>query len=88
MTDIPTITERRRPSPRERASIALPDGDFLDPRQQFADRINVCDKTVERMRLPTTYIGGVAHVKRHASLQILADRAVRRNQPPKRRRTA
>jgi hypothetical protein len=53
----------------------------LEPRTDFADDINVCEKTVQRMNLPTTYIGGKAYVKRNASLQIVADKVQRRNQP-------
>ena len=38
------------------------------------------------LNFPTIYIGGVAYVLRNASLQILADKVTRRNQPAKRRR--
>jgi hypothetical protein len=84
--DIPATAARRRPRVRE--SIALPDGEVLDPRQKFARDIGVSDKTIARMNLPTVYISNVAHVKRNASLQILADSAQRRNQPQKPRRTS
>jgi hypothetical protein len=61
--------------------IHLPDGDTLVLRSDFADEINVCEKTVTRMNLPTVYVGGKARVKRLASLKIIADKVQRRNQP-------
>jgi hypothetical protein len=51
----------------------------------FADGIGVCEKTVARMNLPTTYIGNVAYVPHNASLQVIAERVRRRNEPPKKR---
>ena len=81
MSDTPFAeTERRRPH------IKLAD-DILMPRREFArDILGVSDKTAQRMNLPTTYIGNVAHVLRGASLRIVAERVRRRNQPPQRRR--
>jgi hypothetical protein len=84
VTDDTIISEGLR-SP-ERPDIPLPDGEVLKPRKRFGrENLDVCDKTVQRYNLPTTYIGGVAYVKQNASLQILADKATRRNQPQKRR---
>lgn len=88
MDQQPDISTAERRRPRERVSIQLPDGDVLDPRKKFADDLGVSEKTVARMNPPTTYIGNVAHVKRNATLQIISDRALRKNQPPKRRRAA
>jgi hypothetical protein len=81
----PTAVNRRRCS---RDSIALPDGDVLVPRRLFAEAIGVSERSVARMNLPTTYLSNVAHVKQNAGLQIISDRAQRKNQPPKRRRAA
>jgi hypothetical protein len=79
MTDL-TSTAARRPH------IELPDGDILEPRREFARlRLGVSDKTVQRMNLPTTYIGNVAYVARYASLRVLSERLRRRNQPQRRR---
>jgi hypothetical protein len=68
-------------SRRQRPEIPLPDGEVLTPRKVFADKVAVCEKTIVRLNVPTTLIGGVAYVKQNASLQILGDRAQRRNQP-------
>jgi hypothetical protein len=76
--------KRRGPQPRRR--IDLPNGDFLEPRAEFANGIGVCDRTVARMNLPTTRIGGVCYVSHNASLEIIAARAQRRNQPTTLRR--
>lgn len=67
--------------------IRLLDGDTLVPRPDFAAELHVNPKTVERMKLPTTYIGGKAYIKRNASLKIIADK-VRRpstNDTPKKK---
>jgi hypothetical protein len=86
ITDIARSKKRRGPPARVR--IDLPNSDFLEPRAAFADFIGVTDKTVQRMDVPTTYIGLVAYVPHNESLNILASRAKRRNQPaPKPRRT-
>jgi hypothetical protein len=72
--------------PKRRPSIPTPDGDSLDPRAVFAENIGASEKTVARMNLPTTYVAGIAYVKRNASLQIIANGVKRRNQPSTRRR--
>jgi hypothetical protein len=72
----------------DRHDIPLPDGDVLTPRKAFAEEtIGVSERTVMRMNLPTVYLSNVAFVKQRASLQIIADRAERKNQPSKRHRT-
>jgi hypothetical protein len=82
MTDLTTAT--RRPC------IELPDGETLEPRHQFArNRLGVCDKTAQRMNLPTTYIANVAYVAVNASLKVVAERIKqRKSQPQQRRRRA
>jgi hypothetical protein len=80
----PSATRRSRPSAaaRARPDIPLPNGDTLKPRNRFAsENLNVTDRTVQRMGLPTTYIAGVAHVPVNESLNILAARIRRPNQP-------
>jgi hypothetical protein len=76
--------------PRRRIPIIkLPSGEDLVPRSDFAEHeIGVAEKTLKRLNLPTTYVGGKAYVARIASLQIVADSVRRRNQPPQRRRGA
>lgn len=69
-----------------RPDIKLPDGDVLKPRRDFARNIGVSDRTAQRMNLPTAYVGGVAYVLCNESLQIVAERVKRRNQPPQQRR--
>ena len=69
------------------SEIELPNGETLVLRQDFArDVIGVCDRSVIRLNLPTTYIGGKAYVARNESLKIVAEQLQRKNQPPKRRR--
>jgi hypothetical protein len=86
MSDLPSSNSEGRQT-KHRPHIELPDGEVLQPRQEFAhDELGVCDKTAQRMDLPTIYIGNVAYVARNASLKIVAERVRRRNQPPKRRR--
>jgi hypothetical protein len=80
--DIKEIIPRPR---RTLPEIEIP-GDKLIPRKRFAhDKVGVCERTVVRMNLPTTYIGGIAFVPENASLKIVADSVTRRNQPQKRR---
>jgi hypothetical protein len=57
----------------------------LQPRAKFAAEIGVSDSTAKRMNLPATIIGGCSYIMRRAALQLLADRAKRRNEPPARR---
>jgi hypothetical protein len=83
--DIVTQKKRRGPQPRRR--IDLPDGDYLEPRSEFAAGLGVVDRTAARMNLPTTYIGGVAYVRHQKSLNDVAARVQRRNQPPRHRRS-
>ena len=71
---------------KERPRIPLANGDFLEPRRQWAGGVGISDKTAGRMNLPTTYISNVAYVLHNASTQILADRVRRRNEPPRRRK--
>jgi hypothetical protein len=75
--------KRRGPQPRRR--IDLPNGDYLEPRSEFASGIGVHDRTCARMNLPTVYVGSVAYVRHNESLNAIAARAQRRNQPPLRR---
>jgi hypothetical protein len=72
-----TQSTLRRPRPH----IHLKD-DVLLPRCDFAAEIGITDRTAQRLNLPTTYVGGMAHVPRAASLEIIAAGIRRRNQPP------
>ena len=68
-------------------TIPLPNGKVLEQRSHFAhETLGVSDKTVQRMNFPTTYLGNVAYVDRNESLEIVAARTQRRNQPPTKRR--
>ena len=61
--------------------------DWWELRTEFGEkRLGVCDKTVARMGLETMYIKGFAYVLHNKSLQTLADRARRRNEPGGKRR--
>ena len=77
--------KKRGPQPRRR--IELPDGDYLEPRADFAAReLGVVDRTAKRMDLRTTYVGNVAYVAHFASLAVVGARVRRRNEPIARRR--
>jgi hypothetical protein len=76
----------RKVRKEERPSIQLPDGEVLDPRVRFAAGVGLSEKSLVKLNLPTTYIGACAYVKRNASLELIASRARRRNEPPRRRR--
>lgn len=80
MSNISTTTpHQRRPHSRRHIEV---DGDILMPRVEFAhDILGVSDKTASRMGLPTTYIGSLAYVLKNASLEIVAAKVRRRNQP-------
>ena len=64
---IDTFPATRRAS--ERPRIPLANGDFLEPRRQWAGGVGVSDKTASRMNLPTAYIGNVAYVLHNASTE-------------------
>ena len=84
MSDLRSTTSVRHtklPSRRKRPHIQLANGDFLEPRFEWAGGVGISDKTAGRMNLPTTYISNVAYVLHNASTQILADRVRRRNEP-------
>jgi hypothetical protein len=83
-----TVSGKKRRGPQPRRRIDLPNGDFLEPRTEFAATLGVVDRTCARLNLPTTYIGTVAYVAHNASLNVIAERVRRRNQPPQRRRGA
>ena len=69
----PVITGKKRRGPQPRRSIPLPDGEVLEPRESFAiETLGVVERTVIRMKLPTTYIGNVAYVHRNKSLRMIA----------------
>jgi hypothetical protein len=81
--------KRRGPQPRRR--IDLPNGDYLQSRSDLAAELAVSQRTVARMKLPTTRVGGVCYHPHNESLNILASRIDRPGQeekrrPPKRRR--
>jgi hypothetical protein len=84
----PNIIQKKANRRREQraARIDLPDGDVLIPREDFAKKVGVSDRTARRLNFPTVFIAGYAFVKQNASLQIIADKVKRKNEPPKRRR--
>jgi hypothetical protein len=87
MTEPSTSIQRQRRWRREdRPDIKLPNGEVLTPRIKFAGDINLSEETLRKLGLPTVYLAGVAHVKRNASLMLIADGTKRRNEAPTRRR--
>jgi hypothetical protein len=79
----PNTASRYRPKPRLHITI---EGEEWEPRSDFATRIGVVDRTVARMNLRTTFIGGLAYVPVMESLRDVAARAHRRHEPTKHRR--
>jgi hypothetical protein len=84
IAEIPAPKAKRgRPRKSEvRPPIPLPNGDRLVPRKQQAALLGVCERTLVRLRVPTTIFGGVAYVPDPATRQVLADAVSK----PKRRR--
>jgi hypothetical protein len=82
-----TLTTRRpRPTRHTRPDIILPNGKILRPRVRIAEEAGLCEKTVARMNLPTTYVGGVAYGIPDDMLKTIGDSLKSKNQPPKKRR--
>lgn len=79
-------TPENMPYRRARRVIEL-DGDSLKPRRDYAaeDLGGVCERTVKRMDLPTTYVAGIAHIAVNAARKVIASRIRQRHQPKKRR---
>ena len=93
MSDNETIPADRRVGGRPhrehaRKRIPLPNGDELWPRADFAAEIDVVDRTVQRMNLPTVMIGGAAYHPYQELMSTIASRIRRPGQPSatKRRR--
>jgi hypothetical protein len=82
----PQIARQSRPR-RRMPLIDLPGGRRLMPRDDYARNVlGVHTRTVKRMDLPTTKIGGVVYVEVEGALQIIADSVHQRNEPKSRRR--
>jgi hypothetical protein len=56
----------RRLHPRHRINLA--DGEFLQARSELAKELGVSVRTIARMNLPTTHVGGVAYHPHFESL--------------------
>ena len=82
------LAGKKKRGPQARRRIPLPSGDYLQPRDDLADEIGVDPRTAQRMKLPTVYIGAVAYCPHNESLNIIAARIRRPNQPPQRGRKA
>jgi hypothetical protein len=73
------------PYRRPRRAIEI-DGDVAKPRRQYADEdLDISERSVARMNLPTVYIGGIAHILTGAAGKVIADRARERRKPKGRR---
>lgn len=92
MTDIsnndptPPTPGRRTRGKHVRRHIKMPDGDTLEPRAELAEELGMSEKSLKKLDPPTTYLSNVAYCLRGKTLQIVADRIRRRNEPPTRRR--
>jgi hypothetical protein len=85
-TSAPRAPKKQRPTAKTRPRIPTADGDFLEPRQQWAGVVGITDRSARKLNLPTVYIAGVAYVPHRRSTEILVDRAQRRNEPAPHRR--
>jgi hypothetical protein len=73
------------PYRRARRAIELA-GDTAKPRRLYAtEDLNVSERSVARMGLPTVYLGGIAHIMVGAAGKVLADRVHQRRKPKGRR---
>jgi hypothetical protein len=81
-----TNTDTAKPRLRAGRRIEVGD-DFLEPRKDFAAAVGITDPAAARLNLRTTYIGRVAHVFHHESRKELADRAKRRREPQRQRKS-
>jgi hypothetical protein len=88
-TSTDVLVGRKRRGPQTRRRIHLPDdGDYLEPRAEFAiNTLGVSDRTCARMKLPTQYIGSVAYIKHNASLRLLDQRSRPPLPPPSKHRS-
>jgi hypothetical protein len=89
--DVVAGKKRRGPQPRRR--IELPDGDWLEPRSEFAAAIRITPRTLRRVPgfdEVVTYLGGVGYVRHNAALEVIAARRFHphynRNLPARRRK--
>jgi hypothetical protein len=62
----------RRLHPRHR--IHLPSGDFLQARSELAAELGVNPRSLVRLNLPTTFVGGVAYHPHDECLDVIAAR--------------
>jgi hypothetical protein len=56
------------------------DGRIWQPRKKLAAEIGICDASLKRMNVLTTYIGRVSYICREEALREIASRARRRNE--------
>ncbi len=83
----PSIEELPRPRPRVRRHLLI-DGETWMPLDEFCTEVlGISARTGRRQNFRTMSHGGIHYVPRDASLAELAERAKRRKEEPKRRRT-
>jgi hypothetical protein len=89
MSDLSTVSvpRGRRPGIHDRRQIKI-GNDTAWPRTEFAAVLNVCDRNIARMNLPTLYVGNCAFVMYDASMRIIADERVKRRGEPRRKNKA
>jgi hypothetical protein len=78
------VSERKKTTALDRPDIHLPDGRVLGTRAKVAQKNGVCERTLFRKNVETTYIGGVAYCDYNSAVLDLAGELKRRNQPTKR----
>jgi hypothetical protein len=86
MSDTLTAPRPPRLTRDTRPDIILPNGKILRPRARIAKELAVCEKTLARMNLPTTYVAGVAYGVVDDAPKAISDSLKQKNQPPKKRR--
>jgi hypothetical protein len=89
MSDVEVATAAAR-APRSRVrqpKVDLPaieiDGETWKPRKTFATDVGVCDTTVKRWGLRTSFLAGVAYINVQEGLREIASRVRRRNDTPR-----
>jgi hypothetical protein len=60
---------RRKAKPK---IIDLPNGETAVPYELLAEELGISRRTLQRMRVPTVYVGNVAHGLKNATLKMIA----------------
>jgi hypothetical protein len=78
MTKSPSKARRESKAGRPRGRVTRPritldNGDVLIPKDEAAGEIGISRRTLTRMRVPTTVVGGVAYISQRGLRQQIED---------------